>query len=149
MRFGIIAGALALILAAAGFTSAQAPAEKKADRPRPASIHVTLPANATLTLNGDKTSETGENRWYVTPPLDPGKNYSATIKIHFVRDGNDFSIERKVTLRAGKIKHVNFLPKEHFAHLHEDAPRPTVIVAPVQVGETDIPQDWPTDWTGN
>jgi hypothetical protein len=33
--------------------------------------------------------------------------------------------------------------------LHEDAPRPIVVIAPVQVQESDIPTDWPTDWTGN
>lgn len=114
-----------------------------------ASIHVTCPANSVLTLDGEKTTQTGEERWFVTPPLTPGKTYQSTIKIHFVRDGNNFTVERKVTLTAGKIAHVHFLPKEHFSQLHEDSPRPIVVIAPVRVEESEIPTDWPTDWTGN
>jgi uncharacterized protein (TIGR03000 family) len=167
MRLVTSATALALLLTSLSFGAdepnkdkpAKDKAAKEKEKPaaekapagkaKPASIQVMLPANATLWLNGEKTTQTGEDRWFVTPPLDPGKNYSATLKITFTRDGNDFSVERKVTLRAGKIAHVHFLPKEHFEHLHEDPARPVVVIAPVRIQESDIPTDWPTDWTGN
>jgi uncharacterized protein (TIGR03000 family) len=142
MRFVTTASALALMLTTLSGAVAQEPKPAPA-KPRVASIHVTCPANATLTLNGEKTTQTGEDRWFITPPLDPGKNYSATLKITFVRDGSAFTVERKVTLHAGRAAHVHFLPKQNFSHFHEPSPYYPPPAPPVI--EQEGPQDQ-EDW---
>jgi uncharacterized protein (TIGR03000 family) len=67
----------------------------------PATILVTLPADAKLTIDGAPTQSTTAKRWFVTPPLGEG-NYVYVLKASFVRDGKSINVERKVNVQAGK-----------------------------------------------
>jgi hypothetical protein len=49
-----------------------------ADAGAPAVLHVLLPADATLTIDGEKTMSTSAERQFETPALEPGKIYLCT-----------------------------------------------------------------------
>ena len=68
----------------------------------PAKIHVLLPADATLTIDGAPTKSTSDVRDFVTPPLEAGKAFHYNMRARLTRDGNDVTIERRITVRAGE-----------------------------------------------
>ncbi len=68
----------------------------------PATLAVTLPADATLTIDGRATNSTSSNRLFVSPPLEPGKDYYYTLKAEFRRAGKTISVRQKVFVRAGR-----------------------------------------------
>jgi len=74
--------------------------------PAPATIVVTLPADARLTVDGTPTTSTGTQRVLVSPTLQPGKGYSYTLQATVTRDGKPVSIEEQVAVRAGQEKRV-------------------------------------------
>ena len=77
------------------------PAAARADE-APAVIRVTLPADAKLTIDGDATKATSADRTFVTPPLEKGKDFQYTLKAEFVHDGDQVTVERRITVRAGQ-----------------------------------------------
>jgi uncharacterized protein (TIGR03000 family) len=67
----------------------------------PATIIVSLPADATLTIDGMLTKSTSATRVFVTPPLADG-NYSYTFKADFLREGKAVTVQQKVAVRPGR-----------------------------------------------
>ncbi|MFO0876572.1 MAG: TIGR03000 domain-containing protein [Gemmataceae bacterium] len=62
-------------------TSGQVWAQEKAggenpNEPKPANVVFRLVADATLTVDGEKTTQTGSTRRFVTPPLKAGRKYA-------------------------------------------------------------------------
>jgi uncharacterized protein (TIGR03000 family) len=76
--------------------------------PGPATILVSLPADAKLFFNGTKTVSTSANRTFVSPALQPGKVYSYTLQAEVVRDGKVVTMAKKVEVRAGEATEVSF-----------------------------------------
>lgn len=68
----------------------------------PATIRVNLPADATLTVDGQPTQATSATRWFTTPALKAGKRYFYIFKAEYVRDGATVTVERKVSVRPGR-----------------------------------------------
>ena len=75
--------------------------DAKADA-APATIHVTLPVDARLTIDGEATKLTSADRTFATPPLEMGKEFHYTLRAHFVSGDNAITIERRITVRAGQ-----------------------------------------------
>jgi uncharacterized protein (TIGR03000 family) len=73
---------------------------------QPAQIHVTLPADATLTIDGKPTKSTSAERWFVTPPLARGKTFHYDFKAQFMRDGKNITVEQQVPVSAGRESNV-------------------------------------------
>lgn len=71
-----------------------------------ATLVVTLPADATLSIDDATTSSISANRVFVTPALEAGKEYEYTLKAQIVRDGKKQIVTEKVTVRAGKTSQV-------------------------------------------
>ena len=67
---------------------------------------VSLPADASLTIDGEATSSTSAQRVFVTPALEPGKEYEYTLKAEVVRDGKPQVATAKVTIRPGETSQV-------------------------------------------
>jgi uncharacterized protein (TIGR03000 family) len=84
-----------------------APAPKPAAMAAPATIVVTLPVDAKLTIDGAATRSTSNVRTFVTPTLEVGQEFSYTLKAEVVRDGQTFSNEQRVTVRAGLESKIN------------------------------------------
>ena len=77
-----------------------------AAQPRPATIMVTLPANAKLTI-GDYVGRSSESvRSFETPPLTAGQAFSYTLKAE--HNGKEQS--QTITVRAGQVTRVNLSP---------------------------------------
>jgi uncharacterized protein (TIGR03000 family) len=68
-----------------------------------ATLIVTLPADATLTIGGEETTSTSANRVFVSPSLTEGKEYEYTLKAKVVREGKTEVITAKVTVRPGEV----------------------------------------------
>ncbi len=83
--------------------------EKKAE-PKPVSLKVLLPqANAKLTVEGQRTRQTGETRSFRSPPLEPGKKYVYTLIAEW-EPNNYTRITRTVkkTVSAGETVEIDF-----------------------------------------
>jgi len=74
-----------------------------------ARLRVRLPeANATLTIDGDPTQQTGSEREFVTPPLEPGKTFTYTIKARWMQGNEPVEKTQKVEVRANQVSQAEF-----------------------------------------
>lgn len=88
---------------------APAPAQKPASmNVAPAKVLVSLPVDATLTIDGQATVAQCASREFVSPALEAGKDYAYTIKVEIVRDGKSVSESKTVIVRAGETSEVSF-----------------------------------------
>ena len=71
-----------------------------------ATLIVSLPADATLTIDGEATTSTSAQRVFVTPALEEGKEYEYTLKAKVERDGKVQVATAKVTIRPGQTSQV-------------------------------------------
>jgi uncharacterized protein (TIGR03000 family) len=69
--------------------------------PAPAKLVVTLPADATLTIDGNLTTSTSGLREFVSPKLEPGKDFHYTLKATVMRDGKPLETVKTVAVHAG------------------------------------------------
>jgi uncharacterized protein (TIGR03000 family) len=77
------------------------PSAAQADE-TPAKLRVLLPADATLTIDGQPTRSTTADRLFVTPPLVVGKEFHYDLQARFVQGDKSVTIERRVAVRAGE-----------------------------------------------
>jgi len=89
------------------------PKEKKDDKKKdevsaPATIVVSLPADAKVAIDGVATSSTTATRTFVTPELNPVKEFVYVLSAEIVRDGQKLTVSEQVTVRAGEETRVNF-----------------------------------------
>ena len=90
--------------------------------PAPATIEVTLPADARLTVDGEETRSASGHRRFITPPLQPGRSFRYTFTARFVRADQTITVERSVVVQAGRETFVSLdLPAE--ASARADLPR--------------------------
>ncbi len=71
-----------------------------------ATLVVTLPEDAQLTIDGEETTSTSSQRVFVSPTLEAGKQYEYTLKARVLRDGKVQTATRKVTVRPGEVSTV-------------------------------------------
>lgn len=76
--------------------------EKEVRGPAPATITVSLPADAKLMIDDTATRSTSATRTFVSPSLTPGQEYHYTLKAEIVREGRTLSAMERVTVRAGE-----------------------------------------------
>jgi uncharacterized protein (TIGR03000 family) len=74
-----------------------------------ARIRVRLPeANATLTIDGDATQQTGSDREFITPPLEQGKTFTYTLKARWMQGNEPVEKTQKVEVRANQVSQAEF-----------------------------------------
>jgi len=74
-----------------------------------AMVHVRVPDNAELWFGGDKTSQTGGDRAFVTPELKQDKDYFYTLKARWMGgDGKAIERTKRVKVHAGGQIMVDF-----------------------------------------
>src|SRR5262249_55929791 len=83
------------------------PAEKGEAAAAPATLVVSLPADAKLTIDGNATRSTTATRTFVTPALEKGMEFSYTLKAEVVREGQTFTAIKNVTVKAGEESKVS------------------------------------------
>ena len=84
------------------------PAPKKASLSAPATIVVSLPADARLIVDGVATTSTAERRTLITPELEVGATYVYSMQVEVVREGRTVAQTQDVTVRGGETSNVLF-----------------------------------------
>jgi uncharacterized protein (TIGR03000 family) len=74
----------------------------------PATIVVTLPADARLTVDGMPTNSLTERRTLLTPELQFGETYVYTLRAEIVREGRTEVQSHEVNVRGGETSTVQF-----------------------------------------
>lgn len=72
----------------------------------PATIVVSLPAGARLTIDGQATTSTSATRTFRSPALEEGQ-YSYTLRAEFERDGKTETVSQLVVIRPGRETRVS------------------------------------------
>jgi len=72
-------------------------------------IHVRLPADATLWVDGDATQQTGAERDFVTPPLEPGRSFTYTLRARWMNGSEPVERTMKVDVRGNDTAQVDFM----------------------------------------
>ena len=76
-------------------------------RAAPATLVVSLPANARLTVDGVQTRSTSGLRTFVSPSLEAGKTFAYTLTASYTREGQPVSVSKRVQVEAGQTVKVN------------------------------------------
>jgi uncharacterized protein (TIGR03000 family) len=82
--------------------------EEEASTNAPATIVVTLPAEAKLTVDGNATRSTSDRRTFTTPALEAGETFVYTLRAEIIRDGQVAAQTQEVTVRGGETTNVSF-----------------------------------------
>jgi len=77
----------------------------------PATIELTVPADAQVWFNGQATAQTGSVRRFVTPPLNANGDYSYEVKVRWTRDGEPAEETKTIPVVAGGFRQLNLLQK--------------------------------------
>jgi uncharacterized protein (TIGR03000 family) len=86
----------------------QAPASAPPAAPAPAHVTVIVPADAQVFFDGVAMNETGTQRVFATPELQPGQQYFYDIEAQWSANGQVVDQTRKVTVSAGGKFTVDF-----------------------------------------
>ncbi|HZY88900.1 MAG TPA: TIGR03000 domain-containing protein [Gemmataceae bacterium] len=72
--------------------------------------HITLnvPANAEVWFDGDKTTQAGPTRQFVSPPLTPGQTYTYHVRARWVQNGKPVDQTRELHVQANQQTIENF-----------------------------------------
>jgi uncharacterized protein (TIGR03000 family) len=90
----VLSAAAAVALGQSGYRPVEPP-------PTSVLITVRLPAEASLTIDGARTTQTGQERQFVSPPLPTDKVFVYTLKATWTADGKKVEREKKVEVSAG------------------------------------------------
>jgi uncharacterized protein (TIGR03000 family) len=77
--------------------------------PSAVAIAVHVPADAQVFFNGAKTTQTGEVRSFVTPPLSPGQDFTYDVRAQWTENGRPVTRTRSITVHAGDRLALNFM----------------------------------------
>jgi uncharacterized protein (TIGR03000 family) len=87
--------------------------ETSSTSPAPASLTVTLPADAKLYIDNTVCPLTSGKRSFDTPNLEPGRQYYYVLRAELVRNGQLMAQSQKVLVQAGgqvSVEFANFAP---------------------------------------
>jgi uncharacterized protein (TIGR03000 family) len=80
----------------------------KVARPMPATVVLSLPPGATVTVDGFPLTSTGGERTFRTPDLEPGQEFVYTVRATLAVDDRVEVESREVTVTAGDISRASF-----------------------------------------
>jgi uncharacterized protein (TIGR03000 family) len=76
--------------------------------PAPAEIDLQAPADAQVWFDGEKTTQTGALRQFVSPPLTPGRPHTYEVRAAWKEGGREVTESRRLSVRAGERSSVSF-----------------------------------------
>jgi uncharacterized protein (TIGR03000 family) len=72
-------------------------------------VRLMLPnPSARVWFDGSPTEQQGSDRLYISPPIDPNKNYTYTIKASWMENGKEVTKEQKLSVRANQQAMASF-----------------------------------------
>jgi len=76
-------------------------------RTRSVLLEVRVPANAEVWIEGTKTLQKGVVRQFISPPIEPGRDYSYKIEAKWMDKGSEQTQSRTLVVRPGELKRVD------------------------------------------
>lgn len=76
-----------------------------------AHIRLRVPEGAEIWVNGVKTKQTGESRYFFSPPLTPGKKYNYELRLRWMKDGKPVEETQRIPVQAGQTIRRDFTTK--------------------------------------
>ncbi len=80
------------------------PPASAAERVENAGLIAHLPEHAVLWVQGIRTRSMGRTRYFLSPPLLPGRMYNYRVSVAWIEDGHWVSQTRVVPVQAGLIQ---------------------------------------------
>jgi uncharacterized protein (TIGR03000 family) len=77
--------------------------------PGAALLDVHVPDEADVYVQGTKMTQQGANRRYVSPTLEPGRDYTYSLKAIWYDNGKDVTMKRQIIVQAGEHKSITFI----------------------------------------
>jgi uncharacterized protein (TIGR03000 family) len=71
-------------------------------------VRVHVPPGSQVSFDGSPTQQTGTDRLFETPPLDPAEDYTYRVSARWRADGQEHTSQRTVHIRAGQTVDVDF-----------------------------------------
>jgi uncharacterized protein (TIGR03000 family) len=104
-----------------------------------ARVRVRVPPGTTVWFDGDRTSQTGTERNFVSPPLEPGRGYTYEVRARWMEGNRPMEDTRQVRVRAGETTTVDFLSPAvgRDRDLDRDRTAPAPAAAPAPAREPD------------
>jgi uncharacterized protein (TIGR03000 family) len=68
-----------------------------------AHLYLKVPRDAELWVEGVKTKQTGERRYYYSPPLAPGQRYAYRVRVRWTKDGKVVEENQRLVVSAGAM----------------------------------------------
>jgi uncharacterized protein (TIGR03000 family) len=93
------------------------------EKSRRAQLRVRLPADAQLTIEGKKSTQSGPLRHFYSPPLDPNKSYHYTFEWTYPKDGKTYKATKVLNVRAGDDREED-LTKENGTEVGTEEKKP-------------------------
>jgi uncharacterized protein (TIGR03000 family) len=69
---------------------------------------LTVPADAKIWIEGSSTGQGGSQRQFVSPPIQPGHDYTYRIQVRWNQDGHEVTSEREIPVHAGDVINLTF-----------------------------------------
>jgi uncharacterized protein (TIGR03000 family) len=79
---------------------------------RRAHVEVLVPQNAEVWFDDHKTQESGTDRFFVSPPVDPNSRYFYNIRARWTDNGRTVERTRKVSFQPGQQIRVDFMREQ-------------------------------------
>jgi uncharacterized protein (TIGR03000 family) len=73
------------------------------------SISLRVPSSAEVLIQGKKMKETGTDRQFTLPPLDPQKTYDYDVRVTWSDNGRQISDTHHLKVRAGDQKSISYV----------------------------------------
>src|SRR5262249_32300789 len=98
-------------------------------------IGLRVPENAEIWIDGQKTTETGTFREFMTPALQPDQKFAYDIKARWIENGQEVVRDRKIDFYAGDRVMVNLLAPANKGTQQRllPAPKPAAPPAPAPI----------------
>jgi len=92
-----------------GYQSSYPPSSTTQTSTAPGYVRIRVPADAQVFIDNTPTSQSGPDRVFVTPPLDPNQRYSYDISARWMENGQERSLNRTVQPMPGQTVDVDFM----------------------------------------
>ena len=71
-------------------------------------LNLTVPADAKIWIEGSPTAVGGSLRQFVSPPIQPGHDYTYHIQVSWTQDGREVTSKREFPVHAGDVINLSF-----------------------------------------
>ena len=71
-------------------------------------LNLTVPVDAKIWIEGSPTAVGGSQRQFVSPPIQPGHDYTYHVQVSWTQDGREVTSKREIPVHAGDVINLIF-----------------------------------------